>query len=130
MSFNFDIYTLVDITNTGAKRNKDPFAYKQHQNFLTVLQTIGLRVNPTVEKDPVLVEQYPSFGSAFEGKNKVWKLAIEIEYEDALTIDMLISDFSLVPFISGLEETAKFNQCVFDTTSEDYKNIIFVDNDK
>jgi hypothetical protein len=130
MSFKFDIYTLVDITNTGAKRNQDPYAYKQYQNYLTVLQTIGLRVNPVVEKDPALVKDHPAFGKKFVGEQKVWKLPIEIEYEGALNIDMLVNDFSLVPFIDGLDETVKFQQCVFDTTSNDFKNIIFVDNDK
>lgn len=130
MSFSFDIYTLVDITNTGAKRNQDPFAYKQYQNFLTVLQTIGLRVNPTVEEKPSIVEDYPKFGSAYKGKQKVWRLPVLIEFDGALNIDMLENDFSLVPFISGLEETANFSRCVFETTDNKLKNIIFVENDK
>lgn len=130
MSFSFDIYTLVDITNTGAKRNQDPFAYKQYQNFLTVLQTIGLRVNPTVENNPKIVDDYPKFGTAFKGKQCVWQLPVLIEYEGALNINMLENDFSLVPFISGLNETAKFDRCVFETTDTKFKNIIFVENDK
>ena len=130
MSFKFNIYTLVDITNTGAKRNQDAFAYKQYQNYLTVLQTIGLRVNPTVETDPILVNTYPKFGSKYQGKQKVWKLCIEIEYESALSIDMLESDFKIVPFISGLDETAKFDTCVFETHNPKSKNILFLEYDK
>lgn len=130
MSFSFNIYTLVDITNTGAKRNQDPFAYKQYQNYLTVLQTIGLRVNPTVNIDPAIVDKHPSFGSIYKSKQKVWKLPIEIEYDGALNFDMLLNDFMLVPFISGLHETAKFDSCVFETTDTRTKNILFVGNDK
>lgn len=130
MSFKFDIYTLVDITNTGAKRNQDSYAYKQYQNYLTVLQTIGLRVNPTVNTDPMLVDVYPKFGSMYKNTQTVWKLPIEIEYESALNIDMLLNDFSLVPFISGLGETAKFDRCAFETKDIKTKNIIFVENDK
>jgi hypothetical protein len=130
MSFSFDIYTLVDITNTGAKRNQNHFAYKQYQNYLTVLQTIGLRVNPTIDRDPVIVTEYPKFGTSYKGELKVWKLPVLIEYEDALNIDMLNNDFKLVPFISGLNETAKFDRCVFETLDNKYKNINFVDNDK
>lgn len=130
MSFKFNIYTLVDITNTGAKRNQDSYAYKQYQNYLTVLQTIGLRVNPTVNTDPVVVTDHPTFGTTHKGKHTVWKLPIEIEYEGALSIDMLIDDFEFVPFISGLNETAKFSKCVFETKNKSTINIIFVQSDK
>lgn len=130
MSFNFDIYTLVDITNTGAKRNQNPHAYKQYQNYLTVLQTIGLRVNPTVEIDPVIVSKYPKFGTAYKGSHVVWKLPIEIEYEDAINEDMLINDFDFVPFITGLGESAVFDNCVFRTQDTRLKNIVFVKDDK
>lgn len=127
---NFDIYTLVDITNTGAKRNQDPRAYKQYQNYLTILQTIGLRVNPTINSTPVLTATYPRFGSAFKGTLKVWKLNVEIEYEDALNIDMLTNDFDFVPFIVGLDESVEFKTCVFRTTDTEQKNIVFTINDK
>jgi len=130
MSFSIDIYTLVDITNTGAKRNQDAFAYKQYQNFLTVLQTIGLRVNPTVDTDPEIVSKHPSFGTAHKGKQRVWKLTVGIEFDGAVDEDMLRSDFAIVPFISGLEETAEFGNSVFETTDPKNKNILFVKNDK
>lgn len=130
MSFKFDIYTLVDITNTGAKRNQNPHAYKQYQNYLTVLQTIGLRVNPTVDTDPQIVTNHPKFGTAYKEPHRVWRLPIEIEYEDALTEEMLLKDFDFVPFITGLEESADFDRCVFRTTDRRLKNIVFVQNDK
>ena len=44
----FIIHTLVDITETGSRRGEDPKQYRQQQNFLTVMQTIGLRVNPDI----------------------------------------------------------------------------------
>ena len=127
MSFKFDIYTLVDITNTGAKRNEDGFAYKQHQNFLTVQQTIGLRVNVIMDKDPEIVSEYPDFG--YEGEHKVWKVPVEVEYESALSVEMLNNDFKLVPFITGLTETISFDTAVFETTGAK-RNIIFVEDDK
>ena len=130
MNFNFNIYTLVDITNTGAKRNQDPRAYKQYQNYLTVLQTIGLRVNPTVNTNPTLVANYPKFGSAFKGTQRVWKLPIEIEYEAATNLDILINDFDFVPFIPNLTESVTFDTCVFRTTDPKFKNIVFEIDDK
>ena len=47
---NFNLFTKVDITKTNARRGDDPFKMKQQQNYLTVLQTIGLRVNPILSK--------------------------------------------------------------------------------
>ena len=130
MSFKFDIYTLVDITNTGAKRNEDGFSYKQHQNFLTVQQTIGLRVNMIMDTDPELVEDYPAFGSDYTGDLKVWKVPVEIEYESALDIEMLNNDFALVPFIAGLTENVEFKQAVFEPICSKKRNIIFTVDDK
>jgi hypothetical protein len=127
---NFNIYTLVDITNTGAKRNQDPQAYKQYQNYLTVLQTIGLRVNPTVNTDPVLTSTYPKFGTEYKGTQRVWKLPIEIEYEGAINLEMLIGDFDCVPFITNLSESVVFKTCVFRTQDSKFKNIVFEINDK
>lgn len=130
MSFKFDIYTLVDITNTGAKRNEDGFAYKQHQNFLTVQQTIGLRVNVIMNTDPEIVIDHPKFGKNYKGKLKVWKVPVEIEYESAITHEMLLQDFLYVPFITGLNESVKFDSAVFETLDEDKCNIVFVVDDK
>lgn len=130
MNFSFNIYTLVDITNTGAKRNQDPTAYKQYQNYLTVLQTIGLRVNPTVNSSPRLCAEYPKFGTAYRGTQRVWRLPIEIEYEDAINLDMLLNDFDCVPFITGLGETVQFESCVFRTKDPKFKNIVFEIDDK
>ena len=127
MSFKFDIYTLVDITNTGAKRNEDGFAYKQHQNFLTLQQTIGLRVNVIMDQDPQIVTKHPKFD--YEGAIKVWQVPVEVEYESALTIDMLNEDFQLVPFITGLTENVEFDKSVFVTKGKK-RNIIFVEKDK
>lgn len=120
----------MDITNTGAKRNQDPQAYKQYQNYLTVLQTIGLRVNPTVNIDPTLISKYPKFGSEYKGTQRVWKLPIEIEYEDAINLEMLCNDFDFVPFIPNLTESTRFETCVFRTYDSRYKNIVFEINDK
>ena len=51
--------TLVDITETGARRGEDPLAYRQQQNFLTVLQTIGLRTNIEYSSGPKVITGIP-----------------------------------------------------------------------
>ena len=122
----FELYTLVDITRTDARRGEDPVAYKKQQNYLTVINTIGLRANPTINKMPQIVAHYPNFGSAYKGEQKVWKLVFDIEYEEATNIELMKIDFDLIPFISGLDETAEFADPVFRTTDDKLKNIIFI----
>jgi hypothetical protein len=130
MTLKFDIYTLVDITQTSARKGQDPVSYKQQQNFLTVLQTIGLRVNPSVPKEPAISYTNPRFGSVYKKEDKVWKLGIEIEYDDAHSVEMLKDDFNLVPIIVGLTETATFKDSVFITTDPKHYNIVFIQTDK
>ena len=120
MSLEFELYTTVDITNTRARKGSDAKQYKQYQNFMTVLQTIGMRSNPTVEKDPVIVE-HKKFGN-----NTVWQLNFKIEYEQGHSVDLLQSDFNLVPFITGLDETMQFENNVF-LTKGSKQNILFIE---
>jgi hypothetical protein len=129
----FRLYTLVDITETRARRGDDPKAARQQQNFLTVLQTIGLRVNPTYNKSPQIIEDTPSrlgLGKNYKNKQRVWQFDFEIEYEAALDLDILNSDFDLIPIIDGLNETAKFDNSVFLTQNPLKSNIIFEVDDK
>lgn len=122
----FELYTIVDITRTDARRGEDPTLYKKQQNYLTVLNTIGLRANPTIKKYPVLTSWHPNFGSCYNNVDKVWKLEFDIEYEDATNIELMQQDFELIPFISGLDETVVFKDCVFSTQNSTDKNIVFI----
>ena len=40
------VNTLVDITQTNARRGDEKFLVKQQANYMTIVQTVGLRVNP------------------------------------------------------------------------------------
>ena len=129
----FKLYTLVDITETGARRGEDPKQFRQQQNFLTVMQTIGLRVNPTYIKPPSIVNDIPNkynLGSKFKNKQTIWEYAFDIEYDDALDKDILDNDFDLIPIITGLDETVKFENDVFITKNLDINNIVFELDDK
>jgi len=129
----FELYTLVDITETRARRGEDPKLMRQQQNFLTVLQTIGLRVNPTYIKAPNVEKIVPSevgLDNSYKNKQKVWNFIFDIEYEDALNVEMLTNDFNLVPVITNLDETVKFKNDVF-ISQNGKKNIVFYNiNDK
>jgi len=129
----FILHTLVDITETGARRGEDPLKYRQQQNFLTIMQTIGMRVNPTYIAAPKIVLEIPSklgLGKSYKNKQKVWTYAFDIEYEGALDIETLVKDFDLIPVITGLEETVKFNNAQFITSNDSICNISFQIDDK
>jgi len=124
----FKLYTLVDITETGARRGEDPKLHRQQQNFLTVMQTIGLRVNPTYVKSPQVIEDIPSkynLGSKYKTKQSIWEYVFDIDYEDGLDLDTLASDFDLIPIITGLDETATFDNAHFLTKNVTNSNIYF-----
>jgi hypothetical protein len=129
----FVIHTLVDITETGSRRGEDPKQYRQQQNFLTVMQTIGLRVNPTYVKAPEVVKEVPSklgLGTSYKTKQSVWKYVFDMEYEGALDIETLVNDFDLIPIITGLDETADFKNAHFLTKDTALTNITFQIDDK
>mgnify|MGYP003565612859 CR=1 FL=1 len=124
----FRIETLIDITETKARRNDgNHVAYKQESNFQSVLQTIGLRVNFDYDKSPQNEEiavGKMQFGDKYKGKQQLWTFEFEVEYEGALTLEMLNKDFDLIPIITGLTETAQIDKALFRTTPQE-RNIIF-----
>jgi hypothetical protein len=123
----YRLSTLVDITNSGARRGDDPIAYRQNQNYLTVIQTLGLRTN--VEFISLIVDDVKmtnaEFGTAFKGTKKVWTFTFEIEREGYHSLEEMIDDFDVVPIITGLEETAKIEKDIFQTKDLQLKNTVF-----
>ena len=129
----FKLYTLVDITETGARRGEDPKLHRQQQNYLTVMQTIGMRVNPTYVKPPHTINDIPSkykLGNKYKTKQSIWEYTFDIEYQDGLDIDTLQNDFDLIPIITDLDETAKFENAHFITKNTALTNISFQLDDK
>jgi hypothetical protein len=122
----FELYTLIDITRTDARRGEDPVMYKKQQNYLTAMNTIGLRANPTIKKHPQIVTVHPNFGTAYKGKNTVWKLSFDIEYEDATSVELMQTDFNLIPVITGLDETVELQHQAFLTQDNQFFNIVFI----
>ena len=129
----FIIYTLVDITETGARKGDESKLIRQQQNFLTVLQTIGLRVNPAYEKSPEIIKEIPTklgLGKNYKKKESIWKFSFDIEYENALDLDMLVNDFNYIPVINDLDETIILENAVFITQNDTLNNIVFCIDDK
>ena len=132
-SMNFRINTLIDITETKARRqDNDKFAYKQQANFQTLLQTLGLRTQVFYDDSPSFDKLSTSkfdFSDKYIGKQNVWTFDFYIEYEGGLSLDMLTEDFDLIPIITGLNETIDTDKALFRTTGKD-KNILFSVNDQ
>jgi hypothetical protein len=127
----FRIKTLFDITETRCRKGDDPFAVRQQQNYLTILNTIGLRVNPTYINAPTVTDEDAKvFGSKYKGKQKVWTYTFDVDYESALDIDTLVSDFDLIPIITNLDETVDIDPAAIRTQDKQLTNIIFDIDDK
>ena len=129
----FIAYTLIDITQTGARRDEDAFQYKQHQNYMSFLQTLSLRFNPIIEKKPTVTQASVSnmaFGSAYKGKQTIWTVRFESESDLGVGLDTIANDFEYVPIITELEETVSLPTAVFRGQDSKYTNIIFELDDK
>ena len=87
METKFIIETTVDITNHIKVSKENRIAYGQKQNYMTVINTVGLRVNPTIDDDPIIIYEDTDLGS-----NRVWQLTFSIAYEGALTCLLYTSD--------------------------------------
>lgn len=120
----FRIRTLVDITHTRVRRRNDK-ASAQQDNYDTVMQTIGIRVNPENINVYTKHEQATGLGSRYQGEQQVWYFDFTPNIEDAVTLDMLIDDFNLIPFITELDETVEFTENYFLTKDRKMTNISF-----
>jgi hypothetical protein len=92
-----------------------------------------MRVNPTYIKAPSITNEVPSklgLGSMFNTKQKVWTYEFDIDYEGAIDVPTLVNDFDLIPIITKLNETAKFDNPQFLTKNLEKSNIIFMLMDK
>lgn len=126
------IHTLIDITNTGARKGDDKLLYSQQQNYMTLMQTIGLRSNFEIEV-PVVMKATTvdkKFGSIFKGKHNVWSIQLGFDSQGTDSVNVLADDLDLVPVITGLTETCDQGQSIFSTSNKTNSNIFFkvVDN--
>jgi len=112
----FIIKTLVDITNTNAKR-ENRFEYQQQQNYLTLLQTISLRSNPSIIEPPKVAKVNTNKDFGIKGNNNVWTMVFDFEAAHSHSVEMLVGDLDLVPVIADLNETVKLDPSAFFTTN-------------
>lgn len=113
----FYIQTLVDITRTGAYRRElgTELERAQQQNFDMLLQTIGMRANPSYDYSPtseIVDLSECKFGYSFTGEHRVWRFTFNVEYLDAFLDEfdnecgLLVNDLHHVPIVHNLLETS------------------------
>lgn len=123
-----ELYTLVDITPTGVRHaNGNNTKFLQQSNYNTILQTLSLTSNI---KPSTIDQHYDNinplkFGDKFRNRQKYWYGVFESEYDSAVTEEILLTNFNMIPVITNLTETAKIDPAVIDTLDNNRKNIIF-----
>jgi len=134
MQHRWQIVTVIDITQSQANRHGDKIAKGQQANYNTVVNTASLRCNiqPYSCFETVGDITDMGFGTAITDKQRYWTFEFTHEFVDALSEEMLINDFDLVPIIKGLSDTANINISAFRTKDKADKNVIFklLDNEK
>lgn len=129
----FQLRTLVDITETNARKGQDPKLVDQQANYNTLYNTIGLRTNPTdfdISVEKVDLKDM-GFGSNYKGKHNVWTVRFYVEAEESTSIELMTNDFDMIPIITGLDETVKLDKGMFVTHSNHGRtNIVFEKIDK
>ena len=128
----YKLYTLVDITHTGQHRTepgKESLRWKE-QNFQTVLQTLGIRSNISYTNTPIASEVDGRLvGFNTDKIIRVWRFDFSTDREHVYELNdnpvgALIEDFTLVPYISGLDEAMTQKYAVFNP-EDPGKNIAF-----
>ena len=128
----FTCYTLADITDTGVYDPGAGKTYEQAQNLNALLQAISLGSQPTMSSVEKVVAADLSdydFGSDFTGNGTIWVLRFASERVGSITVGTLIRDIAGLPVYDDLDETAVFDNNVFETGSNDQRNIYFVRNE-
>lgn len=122
----FQLTTLIDITKTDARRGEDKVAYGQQQNYMSVMQTLGLRTNIEVSEPVFKKQKATGFGSNYASKSlNVWHCIITVEAEASHSVDLMEDDFNLVPIVRNLKENCKLDDAMFLTSDAKNCNIMF-----
>lgn len=146
MSYILSCYTLFDITQTGVLIRRKPdveqdessWVYKRNTqcNFDTILQSISLRSQPEVIKNPekfqMRFDEFTEFGFLFQQQEdelyNCWTFDFSVQhpsiFNDGISeLGALYSDCEGVPMIKCGTEWNKLPN--FLDTSEELRNIYF-----
>lgn len=123
----YEVYTLIDVTETQARFDKNNPDWHRQQNYMTFLQTVGLRANPVIDRGPKpkrMNIKDLGFGTSYKGQHNVWQFEFELDFA-TIDYNVLVDDFDLVPVITGLDETVKLANSAFETKNPERINLVF-----
>ena len=146
MSFTITCYTLFDITPTGVMNRNRPVVDEEipiwlqkrntQCNFDTVIQSISLRSQPDVTRNPekiqIRFDEFNNFGFLYQQlENETydcWSFDFDIQHPSVLNdgineLGSLYSDCDTVPMIKT--NTAWNKLPAFLDTSDELRNIYF-----
>ena len=128
----FKVLSLLDITKTGAHKNKvqdNDKSVAQFSNYMTVENCLQLRSNIKILSVPkgkkMDISNY-KFGDNYRGEQMVWEFIFEPETPEAISVKTLNEDFNLIPMLTGLDETINISNGVYITDDEDHTNLLFI----
>ena len=123
--YSYQGFTLIDITPTGQTTYlpTKELERNQQRNWETIQQIINLRTQTEIIKtDNFLadVSDY-SFGINHKGKHNIWTFVFSVEHTDIYKdgpdiFGLLKYDFKIIPVVTGLTETIKLEQPIFDVS--------------
>ncbi len=127
----YKILSLLDITKTGARRdrNRDSETIDQFSNYMSFENSLQLRSNMNIVSGPTAEQQDITnlrFGDNYQGEHMVWTVIVEPDFPDAVNMDTLKQDFDLVPMVIGLDESINIKTGVYRTMDTDHTNIMFI----
>lgn len=151
------VFTLFDITKTGVLkvyngeipafmddadqlvRNRTEWdqSRNQQRNWEVIMQIISMRAQPIMLENPVKVADYKiaelGMGSALGTKQTVWITSFATDHADVYAtasdpVGTLKQESMYVPMITGLKETARFNQSCIITQGTEINTVFAINN--
>lgn len=116
----YEIYTLIDVTNTEYTNPKgNSREYRQQQNLQTFIQSLSMRTQifiQSVEVDELSAKKL-KFGKDFSGKLRYWKISFYPDATDPWRRDKdyffhLYSDLRGSPVYTELDEISNVKDCI------------------
>lgn len=116
----YEIYTLIDVTNTGDTNPKgNSKEYRQQQNLQTFIQSLSMRTQVFIQDVDCneITAKKLKFGKDFSGKLKHWKISFYPDATDPWKHNdddffHLYSDLRGSPVYTELDEIEDVKDCI------------------
>ena len=93
---------------------------------MSVMQTLWLRTNVEVSDPTFKKQKATGFGSNYSNKNlNIWHCIVTVEQDESHSVDMMETDFDMVPIVHNLNENANLGDALFCTSDSKKCNILF-----